>query len=183
MKVLLVSHNYPPAHVAGTEQYTAQLARGLVARGEEVVVFTTEKDIARQHLSLVRREHEGIAVHELINNLEYADFRETWDQRQIEELFAAFLDREEPDLVHFQHILYLSVGCVEAAKRRGLPVVFTLHDYWLQCARFGQRVQADGVLCKTMDEQQCANCLGSFRYSNSGLEQTAGRWIAKLHRL
>ncbi len=183
MKVLLVSHNYPPAHVAGTEQYTAQLAAGLTARGHEVCVFTTEKDIRRRHLSLTEREHEGIRVTELVNNLEYSDFRESWDQAQVDKCFARFLAEEQPELVHFQHLLYLSVGCAEAAKDAGLPVLFTLHDYWLQCARFGQRVHADESICHEIDFERCADCLGSFRFKNSAMEQRAGRLIERVHRL
>jgi glycosyltransferase involved in cell wall biosynthesis len=180
MKVLLVSHNYPPAHRGGTELYTEQLARGLAARGHSVVVFTADKDIARPHLSLWRREHEGIAVHELVNNLQYEAFGETWDLPAIDALFDGVLELEAPDLVHFQHLLYLSVGCVEAAARRRLPVAFTLHDYWLECPRFGQRVHADGTICHTIDEQRCSQCLGNFRYRNSALEQRVAGWIATL---
>jgi glycosyltransferase involved in cell wall biosynthesis len=183
VKILLVSHNYPPAHVGGTEQYTAQLARGLRRRGYEVCVFTTEKDIRRKHLSLEQREHHGVPVFELVNNLEYTDFRESWDHPQIAQLFRSFLERERPDLVHFQHLLYLSVGCAEVAKDMGLPVVFTLHDYWLQCARFGQRVHADKTICHEITEQRCAECLGSFRFRNSAMEQRAGRWIERAHRV
>ena len=40
MKILLVSHRYPPEHSAGTEVYTANLARALVERGHHVEVFT-----------------------------------------------------------------------------------------------------------------------------------------------
>ncbi|MFT7670215.1 MAG: glycosyltransferase involved in cell wall biosynthesis [Planctomycetota bacterium] len=181
MKVLLVSHNYPPTHVAGTEQYTAQLARGLLARGYEVLVFTSDKDIGKKHLSLSKREFEGVVVHELVNNLSYESFRETWDFPVVEGIFDGFLEREKPDLVHFNHLLYLSVGCAEAADRRNIPVVFTLHDYWLQCARFGQRVHADKSICMTIEEQRCSECLGNFRYKNSQLEQRVAGWIAKIH--
>lgn len=180
MKVLLVSHNYPPAHTGGTELYTAQLARGLAARGHGVEVFCGEKDIGREHLSLHRREHEGVQVHELVNNLQYEAFRETWDFPPAEAAFEGVLDAVRPDLVHFQHLLYLSVGCVEAAARRGLPVAFTLHDYWLQCPRFGQRVHADGSICHEVEDERCGTCLGSFRYRNSPLEQRVAGWIASV---
>jgi glycosyltransferase involved in cell wall biosynthesis len=183
VKVLLISHNYPPAHTGGTELYTAQLARELKARGHQVVVFCAEKDIGREHLSLSQREHEGVTVHELVNNLVYSSFRETWDFPEVERIFEGVLDRERPDLVHVNHLLYLTVGCVEAATRRGIPVVFTLHDYWLQCARLGQRVHADRSICLDMDESRCAECLGSFRYGNSILEQRVAGWISGIRRV
>jgi glycosyltransferase involved in cell wall biosynthesis len=180
MRILLVSHNYLPAHTAGTEVYTAQLAKKLLARGHAPGVFTTEKEISAEHLSLRERTHEGVPVHELVNNLHYEDFRQTWDEPRIDQRFAAVLERFSPDIVHFQHLLYLSVGCVEVAKRRGIPVVFTLHDYWLQCARFGQRVHADTTICHTIDFRRCGECLSSFKYRQTPLERRAASALAGL---
>ena len=180
MKVLLVSHNYPPLSSAGTELYTAQLAAGLRARGHEPLVFTTAKDISRAHLSLSEREHDGVRVLELVNNLHHESFRETWDQPVIERLFDGVLARERPELVHFQHLMHLSAGCAEAAARRGLPVVFTLHDFWLQCARHGQRVHADGSLCRAIELARCAGCMVSFPFAQSPLERRLSGWLASL---
>lgn len=180
MKILLVSHNFLPRHTAGTEVYTAQLAHHLVKRGHHVAVFTAEKEISLPHLSLRQRVYKGLPVTEVINNLHYADFRETWDQPEIARAFGAYLDRERPDVVHFQHLLYLSIGCVEEAARRYLGVVFTLHDYWLQCPRHGQRVHADSSICHTIDFARCGNCLTSFKFAQSSFERGTGRMLAAL---
>ncbi len=180
MRILLVSHNYLPAHTAGTEVYTAQLAKKLSARGHVVHVFTTEKEISAEHLSLREYTHQGILVHELINNLHYEDFRQTWDEPRIDQRFSAVLDAFAPDVLHVQHLMYLSLGCVEVAHRRGIPVVFTLHDYWLQCARFGQRVHADTSICHTIDFARCGECLASFKFGQTQLERRAGNAIAGL---
>ena len=174
----MVCHNYLPVHSAGTEVYTAQLAARLSGRGHEVSVFAAEKDISRADLSLCEREHEGIPVIEVINNLYHSSFRETWDHPGIAAVFGQTLDRLRPEVVHFQHLLYLSIGCVEEAARRGLGVVFTLHDYWLHCPRFGQRVHADGSLCPTIDLGRCGGCLADFKHSQTTLERTTGRAIA-----
>ncbi len=180
MKVLLVSHRYPPTHLAGTELYTAGLAAELLAAGHEVLVFTTEKDIARPHLSVSEREHQGVRVVELVNNLHYSGLRETWDLAAVDEAFERALRAFAPDVVHLHHLLYLSVGVAERAAAFGAPVVFTLHDYWLACARFGQRVHADGTICHTIEAPRCASCLSSFRFANSPLEQRVAGWVAGL---
>ncbi|MEO6711602.1 MAG: glycosyltransferase family 4 protein [Planctomycetota bacterium] len=180
MRILLVSHNYLPLHTAGTEVYTAQLAKKLSSRGHSLSVFTTEKEISAEHLSIRERSHDGVPVHELINNLHYQEFRETWDEPRIDALFASLLDELRPDIVHVQHLLYLSLGCVEAARERGIPVVFTLHDYWLQCARFGQRVHADTSICHTIDFTRCGECLSSFKFKQTSIERRAGSALAGL---
>jgi glycosyltransferase involved in cell wall biosynthesis len=178
MRVLFLVHDFLPAHPSGTEAYTGALALRLAERGHEVRIFATEKDIARPHLALERRTWQGLVVHELVNNLFYADFRETWDFPPAERAFAGVLDEFRPDVVHVMHLMYLSVGCVEAAHRRSLPVFLTLHDFWLQCARFGQRIHADGALCHTIDFARCGTCLARFEYAQSPLARRAARVIA-----
>ena len=180
MRVLLVSHDFLPAHPAGTEIYTYQVGRALKERGHEVHVFTTEKDIGRKNLSVEVREYGGLPVHELFNNLYYNSFDETWDYPAAARSFGVLLDDLQPDVVHFMHLLYLSVACVEEVKRRGIPVLYTLHDYWLQCARFGQRRYIDGSICHEIDFERCGNCLADFKYKQTRAQRAAGKAIAAL---
>jgi len=183
MRILLLVHDFLPAHPAGTEVYTGALARRLAERGHEVRVFATEKDIGRPHLSLTRREWHGLQVDELVNNLFYADFQETWDYPPAAAAFARVLDEFRPEVLHVMHLLYLSVGCVEEAHRRGIPVFFTLHDFWLQCPRFGQRLHADGGRCDTIDFARCGTCLARFKFAQSDLERRTARVVAGVKRL
>ena len=180
MRILYVSHDFLPRHPAGTEIYTWQLAKRVQERGHEVHVFTTEKDVGRPHLRLDRREWDGLPVHELVNNLFYGEFPETWDWHPAVEAFARLLDELRPDVVHVMHLLYLSIGCVEEAARRGIPVVYTLHDYWLQCARFGQRIHDDESICHEIDFARCGTCLATLKFAQSPLERTSARVIAKV---
>ena len=180
MRVLLVSHDFLPNHPLGTEVYTWQLGVRLRERGHDVHVFTTDKDVSRPQLSLERREWDGLAVHELTNNLFYDDFRETWDWPPAVEAFGRILDDLRPDVVHVMHLLYLSAGCVHEARRRGLPVFYTLHDFWLQCARFGQRIHADGARCDVIDFERCGTCLVSLKYAQSALERKTAQVLARV---
>ncbi len=180
MRILLVSHAYPPHSTAGTETYTAGLAERLVARGHAVEVFTTVKDVGRSQFELARRVVNGVPVHELVNNLYYRDFRATWDDPPAEAPFQRVLDALRPDVVHVQHLLYTSSGIL-ARARAAAPVVYTLHDYWLQCPRFGHRVHADGAVCRTIDVARCGTCLASFKWGQSGLERRVGNLIARVH--
>jgi glycosyltransferase involved in cell wall biosynthesis len=61
--------------------------------------------------------------------------------------FEAFADEFQPDLVH-QHgtSRQLSPSVLEAAHRRGLPVVLTLHDYSLRCPA-GTLSRTDAPVC------------------------------------
>jgi glycosyltransferase involved in cell wall biosynthesis len=182
VKILFLLHDFLPAHAAGTELYSGALALRLAERGHEVRVFATEKDIARPHLALERREWSGLVVHELVNNLFYRDFDETWEFPPAVAALERVLDDFRPDVVHVQHLLYLSVGCVEAVHARGIPLFFTLHDFWLQCPRFGQRIHADGAICHTIDFGRCGTCLARFDFAQSATARRTARGVAALHR-
>ncbi|HJO26098.1 MAG TPA: glycosyltransferase [Planctomycetota bacterium] len=174
MRILLVSHGYPPRRSAGTENYTQDLARRLTEHGHRVRVFAAAKDIAQRHLSTEESERDGVGVLEVFNNLHLDTFRETWELPAVEELFARELAEHPPDLVHVQHLLYLSCGLPRLARERGIPVLFTLHDFWLQCPRLGQRVHGDGSRCDEVDLERCGSCLARFKFSQSSGERLVG---------
>lgn len=182
MRVLYVTHLYPPVHSAGVEVFASTTARLLADRGHDVTVLTTEKDIARADLSLHRRRHDGLQVVELVNNLFARRFEETWQRPEIDRIFEDVLDELQPELVHVHHLLYLSSGILGICRRRGLPVVLTLHDFWLGCARFGQLLHADGSRCESVDPARCGSCLPSLDWRQSDTARRVARGVAALAR-
>ncbi|MBL8861473.1 MAG: glycosyltransferase [Planctomycetes bacterium] len=183
MRILFVSHNVPPHGTAGTETYTAELARALARRGHAVMVFAALKDIRRREGRVLAREAQGVAIREIVNNLYHANLRGTWHNPRVERAFAAVLREHRPEVVHVQHLLYLSAGCLRLAREAGARVVFTLHDYWLTCARLGQRVHADGAVCHTVDFARCGTCLVSHAWTQPRAARVVGPWIAALHEV
>ncbi len=50
--------------------------------------------------------------------------------REAKKKFAAFLDAYAPDVIHVHNIYHqLSFSIFDTAKKRGIPIVMTLHDY------------------------------------------------------
>ncbi|MBK7643625.1 MAG: glycosyltransferase [Planctomycetes bacterium] len=183
MKILLVSHGYPPRAQGGTEQYTAELARGLAREGHSVDVFAARKEISLPDLSWQESQVEGVRLHELVNNLFHESFEQTWSQERVAARFAERLARVGPQVVHFQHLLYWSFECAGAAAASGARVYFTLHDDWLSCPRFGQRRHPDGGLCERVDFERCGTCLSDFKFAQSPLERGVGRALAGIRSL
>lgn len=68
--------------------------------------------------------------------------------------FGALLDETRPDLVHCHNIYHqLTPGIIGAAKRRGVPVVLTLHDFKPVCP----------VYTRLRDGKPCSECAdGAF---------------------
>jgi glycosyltransferase involved in cell wall biosynthesis len=163
LKVLMVIHQFLPKHVAGTEVYAYGLLRELRAAGHDAVLLTAEAHHERRQFERLRRTYEGIPVHEVVQNYRWDSFESTYDCPPMDAIFESVLDEERPDVVHVQHLHYFSAGFLRIAARRGIPVVYTLHDYILLCARDGQLRRADGELCRTAIPEKCADCISHHR--------------------
>lgn len=128
MKVLKVIHGYPMLYNAGSEVYSQTLCRGLSARGHEVQVFTREEDSFAADGALRIAADDGDARIQLylVNNPRN---RDRYRLSVIDDRFGMLLDEFRPDVVHIGHLNHLSTSLVAEADRRGVPIVFTLHDY------------------------------------------------------
>ena len=138
MKVLLVIHGYPMRYNAGSEVYTQSLAHALAAR-HEVQVFTRDEDPFRPDHACADEvdRDDGRVRLRVVNAPRSRDrYRHEGIERRFEELVGEF----RPDVVHIGHLNHLSTSIVDVAARLRIPVVFTLHDYWLMCPR-GQFMQ------------------------------------------
>lgn len=160
MRILLVVHQFLPRHQTGTEIYTYGLAKEL-SRRHEVYLFYREEGPAGRGFAEEDGEFKGLKVHKVYLDQPadpYRQFFSTFKNRAVEESFAEFLDRVRPDVVHIQHLMNLSGGLVAIAKRRGIPVAMTLHDYWFLCAN-AQLVRPNQRVCEgTHLRLECADC-------------------------
>ncbi len=181
MRILLVSHLFPPKHSAGVEVFTAELAQGLHSRGHQVCVFHTGKSVGRRDMELRRLSHKGIPVFELNNNLFHSEFKDTWDHPGVDARFEEALLEFKPEVVHFHHLMYLSKGCLRLAQQHASAVLFTPHDYYLECGSMGQLVNVDGTVCERVDTKKCGSCLPHFTWRQSDLQRSVGRGLGRLH--
>jgi hypothetical protein len=160
MKILQVIHGYPMRYNAGSEVYTQTLCHALADR-HEVHVFTREEDPFAPDFRL-RTENDTddprITLH-LVNNPRHRDrYRDTG----IDQRFAEILDRIHPDIVHVGHLNHLSTSLLIEAATRQIPIVYTLHDYWVMCPRgqFMQTYPQDPTerwtACDGQDNRKCA---------------------------
>ena len=130
MRIALVAHAFPPASRTGVEVYTEALARALGRRGHEVEVFAPRPDGRSPALTQTREERDGFGLTWL--SLDPAEEDEELRRARpgAAAAFGRFLERERPEVVHFQHLLGLGPELVDEARRRELPTLFTAHDYY-----------------------------------------------------
>jgi glycosyltransferase involved in cell wall biosynthesis len=158
MKILQVAHGFPPQSLAGTEIYTQELSKELL-KNNEVCIFYRVSDRERKEYELRRGSYNGLNTFTVNNTFRFCDsFEKFYRNYAICEQFSVALDEVKPDIVHIQHLIFLSTTMIEAAKRRGIPVVFTLHDYWLICPQWHFLKKGLGI-CPGDDISECAECL------------------------
>ena len=148
MRLLLAVHGYPPSSCGGTETYVADLAQALARQpGVDVAVMAREGDPLRAELA-VRTERRGaVDVHFINNTFQVCEsFEDSYRNPALQEVASALIDEIAPDVAHIHHLTGLSTGLVDEFRRRAIPVVMTLNDYWLICHR-GQLLDRDGRRC------------------------------------
>lgn len=181
MKILQVIHGYPMRYNAGSEVYTQTLCHGLVARGHEVHVFTREEDSFAPDFAMrgdVDPDDARIRLH-VVN---HARSRDRYRHAELDAQFGRLLDELRPDIVHIGHLNHLSTSLVFEAARRSVPVVYTLHDYWLMCPR-GQFMQMHPedpdnlwAACDGQDDRKCADRCYARYYSGDSDDIDAQHW-------
>lgn len=184
MKILKVIHGYPPTYNAGSEVYSRSICEEL-AKKHEVIVFTREQDEYRLDFD-IRHDTQNEIPLILLNMPREKD---GYDHPKVNSIFDHFLQQTQPDVVHIGHLNHLSTGLVQEVKKQNIPIVFTLHDFWLMCPR-GQFLQRnfDGQhlyqLCKKQQNGKCATTCYNMYHScnpNHSQEDTAHwtSWIAR----
>ena len=173
MRIVQLVNGLPPEALGGTETYAAALAQELARQGHTVSLFARVAHPAQPEYQLETTRRENLEMTRINNTQrDCTTFSDSYENERIAARFGELLDRFTPDIVHVHHLMYLSTTCVHEAVRRAIPVVMTLHDYWLICQR-GRFLKPDLSVCPGQTDAGCAQCFGHL----------LDRKISTLHRL
>ncbi|HWQ83037.1 MAG TPA: glycosyltransferase, partial [Anaerolineales bacterium] len=180
MRILIVANGYPPTAMGGVEIYTAELSRYLVSQGHQVTVFCRESDFSRPDYTINTEYLDQVKIVRVVND--YKDphsFRKTIVDPHLEQIFDEFLESEQPDLIHFNHLIALSAQLPLIAATRNIPTMITLHDFWPICHRINL-IDWRGQICPgPLQGVNCAACVvrGNLRQKAA---QAVGTTLYKL---
>jgi GT2 family glycosyltransferase/glycosyltransferase involved in cell wall biosynthesis/predicted SAM-dependent methyltransferase/Tfp pilus assembly protein PilF len=111
------------------------LGKALLSKGYEVAIFYAggiKEDVLEPYY-LDKRIEYGIQLYGVYNRagvfLEIGSPEREIIDLKINDIFSAALDEFQPDLVNFHNFLGLSFEIARTAKSRGIPTVFTTHNY------------------------------------------------------
>ncbi len=160
MRILLVVHGYPPQAVGGTELYTHDLAVAL-SSDPALTVFVLAREADPQRLDgAIRRDVEGPVTTIWVNNTfrSCTSFEDTYRNQTVLRAASSIVSEVRPDIVHVHHLTCLSTDLVPFFRNERIPVVLTLHDYWMLCHR-GQLFNLDGLRCDGPVDGECRRCV------------------------
>lgn len=190
MKILKVIHGYPPMYNAGSEVYSQLLCHGL-SKNHEVHVFTREENPFVKDFAL-RETVDPLVPHIKLHivNIPLEKYRYQYQHAEVDKLFANLLQKIKPDIVHIGHLNHLSTSLIHEVKKEGMPLIYTLHDYWPMCPR-GQFIQRNPspenelwALCNGQEDKKCAmHCYAGY-FSGAGEEKNTdlNYWTDWVHR-
>ncbi len=169
LKVLYVAHNHPSVRPGGAEQHALELHRAMSATpGIESVLLTK----GGPPVGAIGRIHEGTCVAPVGGaSNEYFIYTDGYSFDYLNgtmtgkdfytKHFRNFLEAIRPDVVHFQHTLFLGYDLIREVVNT-LPnaaILYTLHEYLPICAREGQMVRtANNELCDEATPHRCHGC-------------------------
>ncbi|AVP87926.1 Glycosyl transferase, group 1 / radical SAM family protein [Candidatus Phycorickettsia trachydisci] len=186
MKILKVIHGYPPYYSAGSEVYSQLLAHGL-ADNHEVQVFARHENsfLPDFNYSKVLDYLDPRILLHLIN-IPLTKYRYKFLNKEVNERFKKIIEEFKPDLVHFGHLNHLSLNLPSITSSLNIPSVYTLHDFWLICAR-GRFIQRNSkqilALCDGQENKKCAQqCYSGYFTGDNDLAESDltywENWIA-----
>jgi glycosyltransferase involved in cell wall biosynthesis len=150
MRILLVNTRH--FYGGGDSTYTFNLANLLTHHGHEVAFFAMqdERNLSNPNTDLFVSpiDYRELNQHKsLANGIKV--LTRTIYSTEARAKFSKLLDRFSPDLIHLQNFLrHITPSILYEAKRRGIPMVWTLHDYWLICPNAHLLIDRTGQICE-----------------------------------
>lgn len=174
LRILLVTHRYPPLGVAGVERLSEQTALALTANGHHVTVLTRHEAPAPPVPKLERSSRRGVEVL-IISGGGSSYGRFPSGAPMLERLFERTLLEVNPDVVLISHLINHSPLYLATAMRWRVPVVLELHDFYVACER-AHLERISGELCRG-PEGGVACATHCFGYEPLAPE----RWALRTH--
>lgn len=145
MKILLAIKFYYPR--GGDCIYTINLENLLKQHGHEVAIFAMQYP---ENLSSEWSKYFPSEVNFSLGTGMIESFLRPFGTNEVKRKFTALIHDFQPDVVHLNNIhSQLSPVIAEIAHKKGIKVVWTLHDYKLLCPRYD---------CQLNGKEACELC-------------------------
>lgn len=161
MKICTLTYTYFPYNKGGADMYAENISKQLSDKGHEVIVIAAKPTLDKS-LSYTVEERDGIKIYWFypLNVSSFYNIAKKsplmqgiWRLLDIWNIHSYYivkkiLKKEMPDVVHAHTPIGLSPSVFKAVKSLGIPLVFTLHDYYSICPRITLLRSSDEICTK-----------------------------------
>ena len=180
LTILIIIHGFPPYYMAGSEVYAWNKCRAL-SKKHDVVVFTRIEDEYKKPYETSETFEEGLKIIRVNKPSRDYTFRSKYIDFKMAGIFRKTIERIQPDVVHIHHLSHLTTQIVNIIRYYEIPIIFTLHDYWLLCIR-GQLIQDDFSCCKGPSIKKCMECNRKYFTSDLQANHEIQRWLTSISK-
>lgn len=138
IKVLHIGYGFIPWRGGGLIEYTEDLMSEQVKNGYQVAYFCSGRHYPIYTRPFLKKwKKNGYEIYEIINPPIYhgGDRGTLFDLEStvVEKMFTKVVGEFKPNIVHIQELAGLPSSLIEIVKKHNIPLVMTLHDYFLLC--------------------------------------------------
>jgi glycosyltransferase involved in cell wall biosynthesis len=175
LKVLYVLHGHPTLSAGGSETYAHDLYETLRGSDEIEPILVAR---AGSETGPFPGSHPG-ALFTVVSPEDPNEYFVLTDRDQFNffymtsevtnfytNAFSDFLLEHRPDVVHFQHTLFLGYELLTLVRQvlPDVPIVYTLHEYIAICHNDGQMIRTFGdELCSHASPRRCHECFPTVK--------------------
>ncbi len=151
------------------------------------MVFTRQENAYAQEYS-VDWTSDPLCKEIQMARINMAHSKDGYRHAAVDQAFRKIAIAFDPDIVHIGHLNHLSTSIVQEAAQLGLPIIFTLHDFWLMCPRgqFLQTIQSktDDLypVCDSQENEKCARKCYWRYFSSQDNKEDISYWTGWVQR-
>ena len=192
MRILHIAWGFTPWRFGGLIDYTEDLMTVQQEHGHEVAYFCAGRHYPFMRKTKLKKWRRGnMPVYEVINSpiivggdegtlLPELELREEHSEKCFLETLAEF----RPDIINIQELLGLPTSLIALAKRQGIPVVHTMHDYYPLCPTLKLSNYEDAFCAGRDVGEKCVRCClqGQARFKPQDTFNKIGKnlWLTEI---
>ncbi len=179
MRILKIIHGYPPYYNAGSEVYSQSVVNEL-SRRHKVFVFSRLENPFERNFKVLQRKEENKEFY----FMNFPHSKDGYNHKEFNKKFEEILQKINPDIAHIGHLNHLSTGIIDVLYKHKVPMLYTLHDYWLMCPRgqFLQRNFSENEfyeVCDGQENRKCAEKCYAMYWQNEEEKQYYINWVGR----
>lgn len=164
MKILHYALGFPPYRSGGLTKFCIDIMSQQREMGHEVaLLWPGSMKLIRRTIKIIqRKENNGVGSFELINPLPVSydegiiDIQAFMKQGS-RSIYAAFLKRFQPQVIHVHTLMGLHKEFIECARNMNIHIVFSVHDFFPVCPKV--TMFCNGKNCETVKTyEKCPEC-------------------------